>query len=130
MSKPGVTDPKRIVKALQYSLKGIGAAWKSEAAFRQEVYCAVILIPLALWLGESAVESAFLIFSVLLVLLVEIINSAIEAVVDRVGLDIHELSGRAKDLGSLMVLFSIFIVIIIWGAIFPRRPTTPRWIGR
>lgn len=106
-----------IFKALGYSWDGLKAAWRHETAFRQEIGICVVAIPLGLWLGEGAVEKALLVGSLLLVLLVELINSAIEAVVDRHGVEHHDLSGRAKDLGSAAVLVSILISTLVWGLI-------------
>ena len=115
MSKPGKTGISRIIDATTYSKKGFIAAWKNEAAFRQEACLLAIMSPLAFWLGESAVEQAILLASCLLVVIVELLNSAIEAVVDRIGPEHHELSGRAKDMGSAAVFVSLVIVIICWG---------------
>jgi len=93
---------------------GISAAWKNEAAFRQEVMGCLILVPAAIWLGDTAVEVALLLMTLLMVLVVELLNSAVEAVVDRFGGELHELSGNAKDMGSAAVLLSIVIAIIVW----------------
>ena len=105
---------KRILNATAYSWSGLKAAFHHEAAFRQEVYLLIVLAPLALWLGDSAIERALLIISVLLVLIIELINSAIEAVVDRFGGDWDELSGRAKDLGSAAVMLSLILLFVTW----------------
>ncbi|WP_108652426.1 diacylglycerol kinase [Dongshaea marina] len=115
--KPGNTGLIRIIKATGYSLKGFAAAFRHEAAFRQELLMAVILIPLALWLGDSGVERAVLIASVVLVMLVELVNSAIEAVVDRIGSERHELSGRAKDIGSAAVMLALLLMVVCWALI-------------
>ena len=115
--KSNRTGIARIQHAFIYSAKGFSAAWKNEAAFRQEVVACLLLIPLALWLGESNAEKGFLVLVLLLVLLTELFNSAIEAIVDRVGDEYHELSGRAKDIGSAAVLLSIFTVIVVWGVV-------------
>ena len=104
----------RIVYAAGYSWQGLHAAWKNEAAFRQELILFIILAPLGYWLGETGVERAILIGSLFLVLIVEVLNSAIEAVVDRVGEEQHELSGRAKDMGSAAVLLALLAVVVIW----------------
>ena len=109
------TGLRRLINAGVFSWQGVRAAYKHEEAFRQEVWLLVIAIPLALWLGESGLEKGLLIFSVLLVLIVEILNSAIEAVVDRFGGEIHELSGRAKDMGSAAVTMALINAAIIWG---------------
>ena len=105
---------KRILNATAFSWAGLKAAFHHEAAFRQEVFLLIVLIPLGLWLGESATERVLLIVSVLLVLIVELINSAIEAVVDRFGGDWDELSGRAKDMGSAAVMLSLILLFVTW----------------
>jgi len=107
----------RAWRALGYSLAGLRAAWRHESAFRQELLVALIVIPLGLWLGQGGVEKALLAGSWVLVLIVELLNSAIEAVVDRIGAERHELAGRAKDLGSAAVLLTILLAILIWGLI-------------
>ena len=117
MPKPGATGLTRIINAFGYSAKGIRAAFKHEAAFRQEVALFVILAPAAFWVGGSWLEYAILMGSLFLVLIVELLNSAIEAVVDRFGEEHHELAGRAKDMGSAAVMFSLLNVIIIWSFI-------------
>ncbi len=115
--KPGLKGPARWLKAFQYSAQGLTAAYKNEAAFREELWISLIAIPMAFWLGDSGVEIALLIGSVLLMMVVELLNSAIEAVVDRVGSEHHELAGRAKDMGSAAVLIMGIIVLITWLAI-------------
>lgn len=105
---------KRIVNAARYSIKGFKAAWRNEAAFRQEGIATFIAVVFAFWLDIDAITRVLLISSVLLVLIVEIINSAIEAVVDRIGTDYHELSGRAKDFGSAAVLLTIILALFVW----------------
>ena len=117
MAKPGNTGIKRVINAFFYSLAGLKAGWQNEAAIRQESILLIVLTPCALWLGDDGISRALLISSLLLVLIVELINSAIEAVVDRVGHEHHELSGRAKDIGSAAVLVAIINVIFIWGFI-------------
>jgi len=114
MSKPNKQGIERIIDAAGYSVAGLRAAYSNEAAFRQELCLLVLLVPLALWLGDSGVECALLIGSLLLVLIVELINSAIEAVVDRFDGERHELSGRAKDIGSAAVLVAIVNVFVVW----------------
>lgn len=109
------TGLKRLINAVVYSWLGFQSAFRHEAAFRQEVFLGIILIPLALYLGESPIERAILIFSVLLLLLVELLNSAIEAVVDRIGEEKHELAGRAKDMGSAAVFLAITSLCVVWG---------------
>jgi diacylglycerol kinase (ATP) len=111
------TGLKRIVNATFFSLAGLKAAWRNEAAFRQESLLALVLTPTAFWLGQNAVERSLLIGSVWLVLIVELLNSAVEATVDRVGMDHHKLSGRAKDLGSAGVFVSLVLTLIIWALI-------------
>jgi diacylglycerol kinase (ATP) len=115
------TGLRRLVSATRYSLAGLRAAWRHEAAFRQECALAAILIPAGLWLGRSAVERALLIGVCLLVLVVELLNSAIEAVVDRIGPESHALSGRAKDLGSAAVLMSLMLAAIVWALVAWQR---------
>ena len=115
--KPGRTGISRVFNAAIYSWQGLKATFKHEAAFRQELALAVILIPLAVWLTKDAVELSLLIGSVFLVLIVELLNSAVEAVVDRFGGEMHKLSGRAKDIGSAAVLLSLLNAFIIWGLI-------------
>ena len=117
MGKPETTGIKRIINAFGYSLLGLRAAFKHEAAFRQELACCVVLIPVSFWLGQTTIERVLLIGALLLVLIVELINSAIEAIVDRIGTDHHELSGRAKDIGSSAVLVSLVNSTMIWGFI-------------
>ena len=109
------TGIKRIVLAAGYSLLGIKAAFQHEAAFRQELLLSVILIPLAFWLDVGSLQRVLMIASLFLVIIVELINSAIEAVVDRISLEQHELSGRAKDLGSAAVMGSLILSAYIWG---------------
>jgi diacylglycerol kinase (ATP) len=104
----------RIWRATLYSLAGIRTAWRHEAAFRQELVLSAVLIPLAFWVGTAVVERVLLIGVCLLVLLTELLNSAIEAAIDRIGEDRHKLSGRAKDMGSAAVFFSLCIAGITW----------------
>lgn len=111
------TGLTRIIKAAGYSWKGFRAAWINEAAFRQEGVAAIVAVAVACWLDVDAITRVLLIGSVLLVMIVEILNSAIEAVVDRIGSDFHELSGRAKDMGSAAVLLAIIIALITWGTL-------------
>jgi diacylglycerol kinase (ATP) len=114
MAKPGNQGLTRIIKAAGYSAKGFRAAWKYESAFRQEVILTVTLMPFAVWLGRDPFEIAVLIASLLLVVIVELLNSAIEAVVDRIGDEPHQLSGRAKDLGSAAVFVSLALGVVLW----------------
>jgi len=117
MAYSGNTGIKRILKAGVFSWQGIRAALKHEAAFRQELLLAMVLVPLAFWLGNTGMEIALMVACVLLVLMVEILNSAIEAVVDRIGLEHHELCGRAKDMGSAAVLFSLVNLVLVWALV-------------
>jgi diacylglycerol kinase (ATP) len=110
------TGIDRIARAFDISLKGLRGAWL-EKAFRQEVALSVVLVPLALGLGRSWVETMMMLMSVGLVLICEIANSALEAVVDRIGPEFHELSGRAKDMGSAMVLVSIVLCVLAYGGV-------------
>lgn len=110
----GGNQIRRLIRATVYSLQGLRAAFTNEAAFRLEVYLSVVLIPLGLWLGKSGLERALLAGCILLVMIVELINSGIEAVVDRFGGELHELSGRAKDVGSAAVLLSLVNAALVW----------------
>lgn len=107
----------RIWNAFGYSLEGLCAAYKHEAAIRQEALLALLLIPLALWLPGSHIGKALMIGSVLLVIIIELLNSAIEAIVDRVSLEHHELAKRAKDIGSAAVMVSLINVLVVWGLV-------------
>jgi diacylglycerol kinase (ATP) len=123
MSNPhkGRTGLDRIVRATGYSLEGLRVAFQGESAFRQEVGLAVVLLPAAFWLGRSWVETALLAGSVVLVLIVELLNSAVEAVVDRVSFELHELSKRAKDIGSAAVFLALSLAGAIWAAALWQR---------
>ena len=112
--KQGLT---RLINALGYSRDGLAAAWKNEAAFREEILLAAVTIPLALFLGRSGVDRALMIGSIILVLIVEILNSAVEAVVDKASPEKHELAKRAKDMGSAAVLFSLINAAAIWACV-------------
>ena len=113
----------RIWAATVYSAEGLRACFRSEEAFRIESILSVFLIPLAVILGETALETAMLLFSIVLVLLVELLNSAVEAVVDRVSLDYHELSKKAKDIASGAVFVSLMTFLLIWSVLlFDRLP--------
>lgn len=111
----GKTGLRRIWNAFHYSLDGLSAAYRHEDAFRQETWLALVALPLALWLGESTLERVMMIGSVLLVLIVELVNSAIEATVDRVSLERHQLAKRAKDIGSAAVLIALINAAVVWG---------------
>ena len=117
MSARGTKGLERLFKALGFSTQGLSSAFKNEAAFRQEIYLSIILILLGVYLGESGSERALLVGVILLVLITELINSGIEAVVDRFGGEQHELSGRAKDVGSAAVLIALFNVVFVWGCV-------------
>lgn len=114
MKPENKADFQRVINATKYSLQGLKAAYRYEAAFRQEVWVALILIPLGLYLGNGAVEKILLVGSVLLVLMAELLNSAVENVVDRIGSEYHELSGRAKDVGSAAVFVAMLITGLTW----------------
>lgn len=114
MGKPGNTGLRRVINATFFSMAGLRTAWQSEAAFRQECLLAVVLIPAGVWLGQDAVQRALLVGTCLLVLIVELLNTAVEYVVDRVGTDHHRLSGQAKDLGSAAVFVSLALTLIVW----------------
>lgn len=110
----GKTGLRRLINAFGYSLAGLSAAYKNEDAFRQEVRMAIVLIPLALYLGDTGIERAFMIAAVLLVMMVELLNSSIEATVDRISLENHLLAKRAKDIGSAAVLVSLVNLVVVW----------------
>ena len=111
----------RAVRALGYSLKGLRSCYKHESAFRQEVAVTLVLVPLGLWLGEGGLEKAVLVSSWMLVLVVELLNSAVEAAVDRFGPERHKLSGRAKDIASAAVLMAITTSCLVWALILGPR---------
>ena len=114
MADQGVSGIKRIFNAIGYSYAGLVAAFKNEAAFRQELVLVAILIPVGYWLGEGGIEKVLLISSLLLILIVELINSAIESAIDRISSEQHELSGRAKDIASAAVFLSLLNATVIW----------------
>lgn len=107
----------RLWNALGYSRDGIAAAWRHEAAFREEILLAAITIPLAFYLGKAGVDRALMVGSIILILIVEILNSAVEAVVDKASPEMHDLAKRAKDMGSAAVLFSLINAAIVWACI-------------
>ncbi len=115
--------PARMLKATVWSLQGLRAAWLHESSFRLEVYVLALLAPLALWLGETGLERALLLGCCLLVLAAELLNSAIEAVIERYGPEHHELAGRAKDMGSAAVFVLMLNVLLVWGLVL-----LPRWM--
>jgi diacylglycerol kinase (ATP) len=123
MANQNASGWRRIVGAFGFSMQGFKACYELEEAFRQEVWALLILLPLGLWLGGSPIERAMLAGSLLMVPIVELLNSAIEANVDRVGLERHELSGRAKDIASAAVFLSIAFAAMIWGLVL-----IPKWI--
>jgi len=115
-NKPGNTGITRLIKAFGYSMQGFVSCFRSEAAFRQEV-----AVSLGLWLGQTGMERALLVASWLLVPIVEMLNSAIEAVVDRIGPEHHELSGQAKDIGSAAVFLAISLFLLVWALVLLGR---------
>jgi diacylglycerol kinase (ATP) len=116
--------PQRLWLATQNSLRGLKHCYSSEAAFRQEVWASVLLVPAGLWLGETGVERVLLVGSVLFVMIVELLNTAVEVVVDRIGVERHHLSGFAKDLGSSAVLFSLVLVVLTWSLVLWDRASS------
>jgi diacylglycerol kinase (ATP) len=114
MPKPGKTGLVRLFDAFGYSMKGFQAAWQNEAAFRQEALLAIVLLPASFFLARTALELALLIGGVMLVLVTELLNSAVEAIVDKTTPEIHELAGRAKDMGSAAVLCALVACGAIW----------------
>ncbi len=117
MSTQGSKGLERLFKAFGFSMQGLSAAFRNEAAFRQEIYLSIVLVPLGIYLGGTGAERALLVSVVFLVLIIELINSGLEAVIDRFGGEHHELSGRAKDIASAAVLISLINVLIVWGCV-------------
>ncbi len=117
----GRTGLRRLVNAARYSSEGLAAAFRNEDAFRQEVFAACVLIPLAIWLGNSGTERALMSCAVLLVLIVELLNSALEATVDRISLQHHPLAKRAKDIGSAAVMIALTNALLVWTLILAQR---------
>lgn len=117
MAAQGPKGIERVIKATFYSMKGLRFAFASEAAFRQELSLAILLFPLGLWLGETGVEKALLTGVLLIVLIVELLNTGIEVVVDRFGGEHHTLSGQAKDVGSAAVFIALMNVLLVWGLV-------------
>ena len=109
--------PRQIARAMVWSIKGLRAAWAHEASFRLEVYVFAFMFPIGLWLGNGAIEKAILCGSLVLVLSTELLNSAVEAVVDKVSPEFHELAGRAKDMGSAAVMLLMLNVMLCWGLV-------------
>ena len=118
MAKTGATGLTRILNAAAYSWLGFKAAYKYEAAFRQELWLCMVLTPVALYFGPSYADKAILMASLVFILLIEILNSALEAVVDRFGDEMHPLSGRAKDMGSAAVFLAFVIAGLVWFSVF------------
>jgi diacylglycerol kinase (ATP) len=123
MPAEGFRGPRQVWNAFRWSMKGLRAAWRHEASFRLEAMLAVVLVPLGLWLGEGGVEKLLLVLGPLLVLSAELLNSAIEAVVDKVSPEFNELAGRAKDMGSAAVFVLLVLVVLSWALILG-----PRWL--
>lgn len=121
MAKQGATGVTRIINATGYSMKGLKSAWINEAAFRQELMLILLLMPLAFWIGDTLEQILLLVCISWLVVIVEVLNSAVEAVVDRIGSEHHELSGRAKDLGSAAVFIALALNALVWGALVGRN---------
>jgi diacylglycerol kinase (ATP) len=121
MNREKLQGLKRLVRAVGSSVRGVKGAWRDEAAFRQELALSVVALPLGIWLGHNGVERALLVAPVVLLLIVELLNSAIEATVDRIGLERHVLAGLAKDIGSAAVLFSLALVALIWVLVLTAR---------
>ena len=114
MGRQNTTGIKRLINAFGYSMLGFRACFKHEEAFRQEVFASFVLIPLALYLGDTGIERALLLGSWLMVPLVELLNSAIENAIDRIGPEQHQLSGRAKDIGSAAVFIALLLCACVW----------------
>jgi diacylglycerol kinase (ATP) len=121
MGKPGHNGIRRVILATQFSAQGLAYAWKKESAFRQEVSLSLVMTPAAFWLGRTAVEILVLILPLALVLIVELLNSAIEATVDRISDKQHELAGSAKDMGSAAVFISLLVVAAVWATVAWQR---------
>jgi diacylglycerol kinase (ATP) len=121
MGKPGNTGIRRIIRATRFSAQGLAYAFRNEAAFRQELALALVLTPVALWLGQTPLEKLLLILALLIVLITELLNSAVEATVDRIGDEHHRLAGGAKDMGSAAVFVSLVVVAITWAVVAWQR---------
>ena len=115
--KPGKTGLRRLFDATGYSIRGLKACYNNEAAFRQEVLALAVLLPLSFFVANSPMQWMVLIAPLLLLLIVELLNSAIETVVDRIGPEMHELSGRAKDMGSAAVMITLVLIACCWGTV-------------
>ena len=117
MTKDNNKGIKRIYDAFFFSMQGFKASYQNEESFRQEVFVSIFIIPFAIWIGETGLEKALLVSVILLVLILELLNTGIEAIVDRFGGEHHELSGRAKDIGSAAVLIALINVLVVWGCV-------------
>ena len=115
--KPGKTGLARLIAATGYSLKGLKASWQHETAFRQEVALIIVMFPASFFVAKTTIQWLLLISPLFLLLMVELLNSAVEAIVDRIGAEHHELSGRAKDIASAPVMLCLFLIAISWGVI-------------
>ncbi|MDZ4729863.1 MAG: diacylglycerol kinase [Xanthomonadales bacterium] len=115
--KPGKTGIKRVIDATGYSLQGLAACWRNEAAFRQEVALFIVLFPAAFFVAHTVEQWLILVTPLFLLLIVELLNSAVETTVDRISSEMHELSGRAKDIGSAAVFVSLLMIAVCWGAL-------------
>lgn len=121
INKPGHRGLSHVFNAMLFSFKGLKAAFQHEEAFRLELLACMVMLPLALWLGVGGIEKALLAGSLLLVLIVELLNSAVETVVDRIGTEHHTLSGRAKDIGSAAVFMALLNAAVVWSLVlYPR----------
>ncbi len=115
--KQGKTGIRRLIHATGYSFRGLAAAFRNEAAFRQELLLVAVLLPVSFWLAADAIQWAILAAPLFILLIVELLNSAVESTIDRIGEERHELSGRAKDMGSAAVLLSLLLIAATWGAV-------------
>lgn len=120
-NKPTSDNLRHVLQANAFSMRGLSAAWRNEFAFRLELCLAVMCLPAALWLGQSGLERGLLMMCAMLVLIVELLNSALESTVDRIGIEHHELSGQAKDMGSAAVFMSLINFIVVWGCVAAGR---------
>lgn len=119
--KPGRTGIRRVLAATGYSIKGLAAAFRNEAAFRQELALTTVLLPVSLWLADNPLEWLLLVAPLFILLIVELLNSAIETAIDRIGDEPHALSGQAKDMGSAAVMLSLALLAVSWGAVIWRH---------
>ncbi len=121
MNNEGNIIVRRLVNATRYSLAGFAATWRHEEAFRLEILASIVMIPASFWIGRIAVEISLLTGTCFIVLITELLNTAIEATIDRISTEHHELSGRAKDIGSAAVFVSLVMTVLIWGLIIAER---------